>query len=58
MTKSSELMMALLKGGANPNMADKDGNAPLQLCESPALMAALLQAGADPNVTNQVTCHT
>ena len=44
----------LLEGKANPNVANKDGDTPLHLCESSELMAALLNAGADPNATNQV----
>mgnify|MGYP001982502313 CR=1 FL=1 len=46
--------MALLDGGANPNLTDTEGNTSLHVCESPELMAALLTRGGDPNVTNQV----
>ena len=42
-------------GGANPNVADDEGNTPLHLCNSPELMTALLEAEADPNATNKVT---
>ena len=46
--------MALIAGGASPNVADNEGNTPLHLCNSPELMTALLEAEADPNATNKV----
>ena len=54
MVKSPELLMALFERGANPHVADKEGNTPLHVCDSPKLMAALLTRGGDPSVTNQV----
>ena len=48
------MKIALLEGGANLGVADKEGNTPLHVCDSPELMAALLTRGGDPNVTNQV----
>ena len=50
---SPELQIALLEAGADPNVVDKEGNAPLHSAKS-ELMRALLTAGAEPNVTNQV----
>ena len=47
-------MIALIAGGASPNVADNEGNTPLHLCNSPESMTALLEAEADPNVTNKV----
>ena len=47
-------MIALIAGGASPNVADNEGNTPLHLCNSPELMTALLEAEADPNATNKV----
>ena len=48
-------MLALLKSGANPNVANQEGNTPLHLCDSLELMDALFNAKADPNATNKVT---
>jgi hypothetical protein len=48
-------MATLVARGINWNVADKEGNTPLHLCESPEVMAMLLQAKADPNAMNQVT---
>ena len=47
-------MIALIAGGASPNVADNEGNTPLHLCNSPELMTALLEAEADPNARNKV----
>ena len=55
--QSLELRLALLEGGANPNLtADSEGNTFMHTTESPELMAALLAHGGDPNVTNKVSC--
>ena len=53
--ESHELRMALLQGGANPSVADKEGNTFMHTTDSPELMAALLTHGGDPNVTNKVS---
>ena len=53
-TADMKLLMVVLKRGANPDMADKEGNTLMHTAESPELMAALLTRGGDPNLTNQV----
>ena len=55
--KTPELKLALLGKGANPNVADKDGNTPLHEADSVELMAALLEHGwhgADLEAANKV----
>ena len=47
--------MALLEQGANPNVADKDGNTPLHEADTVELMTALLEHGADLEVANRVS---
>jgi ankyrin repeat protein/WD40 repeat protein len=44
---------ALLAAGADPNLADADGNAPILYATDPFLMKELLLKGADPNVRNR-----
>ena len=53
--KTLELKLALLGKGANPNVADKDGNTPLHEAGSIELMTALLEQGADLEVANKVS---
>ena len=53
--KMPELKLALLGQGANPNVADKDGNTPLHEAGSAELMTALLERGADLEVANKVS---
>ena len=50
----SELTKAIGTHGVNWNVADREGNTPLHLCDSPNHMALLLQADANPNATNKV----
>ena len=52
--KTPELELTLVGKGANPNVADKDGNTPLHAAESSELMAALLEHGADLEAANKV----
>ena len=53
--KTPELKLVLLGKGANPNVADKDGNTPLHEASSAELMAALLEHGADLEAANKVS---
>ena len=50
----SELTKAIGTHGVNWNVADREGNTPLHLCDSPDHMAVLLQADVNPNATNKV----
>ena len=52
--KNQRLQLALLKAGANPNVADKKGNTLMHTTESTKLMAALLKNGGNPHITNEV----
>ena len=52
---SCELQVVLLKNGATPNVADKDGNTPLHEGKSVELMTALLEHGSDLEVANKVS---
>ena len=45
-------MLALLKGGAYPDVKDNEGNTPLHVCKTLEKMTVLLQAGADPNAAD------
>ena len=54
----SELTKVIGTHGVNWNVADREGNTPLHLCDhlcdSPDHIASLLQADANPNATNKV----
>ena len=54
----SELTKVIGTHGVNWNVADREGNTPLHLCDhlcdSPDHVALLLQADANPNATNKV----
>ena len=45
----------LLEGGAEPNVADKDGNTPLHTAQSSELVIALLERGAVLEAANKVS---
>ena len=55
----SELTKVIGTHGVNWNVADREGNTPLHLCDhlcdSPDHIASLLQTDANPNATNKVT---
>ena len=53
--KTAELKLALVGKGANPNVADKDGNTLLHEADTVELMTALLEHGADLEVANKVS---
>ena len=53
--KTPELKLALLGKGANPNVADKDGNTPLHEAGSAELVTALVEHGLDLEVGNKVS---
>lgn len=48
----STLVEMLLHMGADPNLADADGDTPLHLCESAEIAQTLIAAGANPHARN------
>lgn len=48
----AEVVVMLLKAGADPHLADKDGNTPLHKADSLAIAEALIKNGADVNARN------
>lgn len=46
------LVEMLLHMGADPNLADADGDTPLHLCESAEIAQTLIAAGANPHARN------
>lgn len=48
----TDVVRALLDGGANPNVRDTAGQTPLFASDDPAIVQALLGSRADPNLTN------
>ena len=49
------MVALLLDGGANPDVADKEGNTLLHAAKSAKLVSILLQRGLGPNMANQVS---
>ena len=48
----AEVVVMLLKAGADPHLGDKDGNTPLHKADSLAIAEALIKNGADVNARN------
>lgn len=42
----------LLHMGADPNLADEDGDTPLHVCENAEIAQRLIAAGANPHARN------
>ena len=49
---AATVIRALLAGGADPNVANTNGNTPLHYASDPEASIALVEAGADPNREN------
>lgn len=48
----AEVVRMLIKAGADPQLANKDGNTPLHNTEVPVIAEALIEGGADVNARN------